>query len=74
LNGIQAGNYSVTVTDNGGCSTSQNFSVVAPTPVGVTIGATLPLCAGGSASLQSTISGGASPYSYVWSNGAQTAA
>jgi gliding motility-associated-like protein len=72
LNGIQPGNYSVSLTDNGGCSTSQNFSIVAPAAVTISINATLPLCAGGNASLQSTVSGGASPYSYLWSNGSQS--
>lgn len=65
----QAGNYTVTVTDVGGCSASAtaNVSVVGAT---VTMSKTDVVCAGGNTGT-ATVShtGGVPPYSYLWSNG-----
>ena len=61
--------YSVTVTDANGCTDSQSVTVtVDPPPVAAISGNTI-LCAGQSTTL--TASGGAS---YLWNNGATTAA
>lgn len=72
---LAAGLYTVTVTDNAACQ--QNASVMVSTN---TAGATITLdniTAGtcginGSGSIDITTSGGATPYSYSWSNGATT--
>ena len=70
ISGLVAGLYTVTVTDNGGCSyeyTTQIFENPAIV-VGKTV--TSASCFGnqdGSALL--AVSGGVGPYTYVWSNG-----
>ncbi|MDW8417772.1 MAG: T9SS type A sorting domain-containing protein [Chitinophagales bacterium] len=63
-----AGNYTVTITDNNGCtaSGSYNLSVYAPS-VNVSANGSTTFCAGGS--VQLTASGGDN---YAWSNGANT--
>lgn len=69
LEGVPAGNYSVTVTDANGCTTVAAGIVSEPTPVEVTGSVTKSTsCAcNGTASL--TISGGVAPYSISWSTG-----
>ena len=65
---LGAGVYSVTVTDNNGCSGSNITAavVVNPTP---TISATAtpnPICVGSTLALNSTPVGGTAPYLYSW--------
>ena len=70
ITGLCAGNYSVTVTDMNGCSATQNFQITQPLPLLVAVNDTTVSC--GSLCdgvLSSTVSGGTSPYTYLWSNG-----
>jgi gliding motility-associated-like protein len=64
------GSYSVTVTDNNGCSGNGQATIEAATQLQATATQTDETCAGqcdGTASVQ--ITGGAAPYSVSWSNG-----
>jgi gliding motility-associated-like protein len=74
LSSIPAGNYTVTVSDNNGCTSTQSYNVTQPTAMVLTP-ATTPLnCNGdGSGSVSIAAGGGVSPYSYNWSNGPSTA-
>ena len=72
--GLQAGTYDLTVTDQNGCTAASSFTMTEPTAIQVTLSApTLNggfeiSCNGGSdGSINSTVSGGASPYTYSWS-------
>ena len=70
---IPSGSYSVTITDLNGCSTSANYSVNQPSNYSVSISAQNVLCFGGnSGELFSTVTGGTSPYTYLWNSGANT--
>ena len=74
ISGLSAGNYSVTVTDTNSCSknatvTVQNSSV---NLIISNIVVTNDYCAAGAGSVNITVSGGAAPYTYNWSNGATT--
>lgn len=72
VSNLTAGTYSVTVTDNNGCTQSDIVSVTQPTSVTATIASSNNiLCNGGSSGLATVAaSGGTSPYAYSWSNGA----
>lgn len=75
--GLAAGSYTVTVTDSKGCKASLNVSISQPTsPVNGTISVNNHVsCHGfadGSASVN--VSGGASPYSIIWSPSNQAGA
>ncbi len=71
---LSAGNYSVTVTDANGYTTSSNATVNEPTLLTGSTTTTDALCNGdnnGSASI--SVSGGTAPYTYLWSDGQTTA-
>ncbi len=68
--GLAAGSYTVTVSDQAGCSEEATVIVLEPTPLIVTLDTTSITCNGandGTAML--TPSGGTAPYSYSWTGG-----
>lgn len=72
--GLCSGGYSVTITDDIGCSTSENITITAPNLLNVSLNGTDATCDGlcnGTAT--ATPVGGTGPYTYLWSNGATTA-
>lgn len=77
INGLAAGQYNVTVNDNGGCSIVLNFQIIQP---GVALAITELVhnnvaCAMGinNGSINVAVNGGTSPYTFTWSNGGNTA-
>jgi len=73
ITGLSSGTYSLTVTDAHGCSYS-NIAYVGVTGLTVSLSETNVLCTGpntGTATV-SGISGGSSPYTYLWSPSGQT--
>lgn len=64
-----AGNYTVTVTDNLGCTKSATVAVTAPPALTVSLNATQPTCNSScNGSILATISGGTAPYPTInWS-------
>jgi hypothetical protein len=66
--GLQAGNYSCTVTDTNGCVASQTLTLVAPAPLQLGIqNLTNVSCNGGSnASVNLQATGGTTPYVFYW--------
>ena len=79
LNNLSAGNYSVTITDNNGCTTTNNTTVSQPSN-GLTLSLISPTyngyevsCYGGfNGNITTTVSGGLGSLSFVWSNGDTT--
>lgn len=71
LSGVTAGPYSVVVTDSIGCEASGSFVVSEPTALSVSTTVvdeqTFNGCDGSATAI---VSGGTTPYSYLWSDGA----
>ncbi len=73
ISGLPAGNYSVTVTDNGGCSNTTSVTITQPTAISISSSITNVNCNGGNnGAANLTVSGGTGPYTYSWSNSATT--
>lgn len=72
-NGLCAGNYILTVTDNNGCVQTDNITVVDP-PVLSTTSNMTPLSCNGvcDGSITTNPAGGVPPYAYIWSDGQTT--
>ncbi|MBI4945773.1 MAG: SprB repeat-containing protein, partial [Bacteroidetes bacterium] len=71
--GLVPGNYSITVTDNKGCTATATVAITQPTALTTTISSTNVSCnslCDGTATL--TTAGGNLPYSYFWLPGGET--
>ncbi len=74
LNNIVAGTYTVTITDANLCTTTTSISINQPaTTLSGNVVATYANCYGTSTgSVNLTVNGGTTPYTYNWSNGTST--
>ncbi|MGE3653699.1 MAG: PKD domain-containing protein [Flavobacteriales bacterium] len=72
---LVAGNYSVTVTDDNGCTSLSSGTISQPALLVSTIGNVVNVSCFGGNDAHATISsaGGTTPYTYLWSNGVTTA-
>ena len=75
ISGLPAGTYSVTVTDNNGCTAIASTTVTEPTVLAAsTIVDSNVSCNGNTnGGAMASAMGGTAPYTYSWSNGATTA-
>ncbi|MBI1287931.1 MAG: HYR domain-containing protein, partial [Flavobacteriales bacterium] len=72
---LEAGTYTVTITDLNGCSTTETYTLTAPDGLSPTCSSEDALCNGdANGSVEVSVSGGTAPYSYAWNNGNQNAA
>jgi len=69
IQNLSVGIYTVTVTDQAGCTASGQASVTEPDPILVITPANQTICQGGSANIGISVTGGIPPYLYSWSNG-----
>ena len=74
FSGLIAGSYTVTITDANGCIRTQAVTITQPlAPLTLVTSQTNVLCFGASTgAINLTPSGGTTPYTYTWSNGATT--
>lgn len=72
--GLAVGAYTVTVTDQNACTRVRNLTIIdTPGPAAATDSVVTVLCNGSSTGgVFISVSGGTTPYSYSWSNGATT--
>ncbi len=71
--GFNAGNHTVNVTDELGCTTSHSFDVQQPDSLSLISVSNIVSCYGGNdGGVNIEVSGGVPPYSYLWSNGEVT--
>jgi gliding motility-associated-like protein len=67
LTGLSAGQYTVTVTDNYGCTASSLVSITQPAQIVVNTSAVGPVCSNGvNGSATAAPAGGTAPYTYSW--------
>ncbi len=69
-----AGDYTLTITDANGCTTSVQVTLTSPAQLNISISPTPTTCNLCNGSLQSSVSEGVTPYSYSWSPGGATTA
>ncbi|MBS1611661.1 MAG: T9SS type A sorting domain-containing protein, partial [Bacteroidetes bacterium] len=71
--GLAAGTYTVTITDNVACQTTQTFTLTQPAIItGGTAVTTVSCFGGANGTIDLTATGGTGAYTFVWSNGATT--
>lgn len=67
-NGIPAGNYTCTITDSNGCSTSQAITITQPAPISIPVSSTGTTCFGGNnGTATAAPTGGTGSYTFSWS-------
>lgn len=70
ISGIGVGIYTVTITDNNGCTEISSVTINEPTEIIVEANVNNITCYGGNdGSISLNVIGGTSPYTFVWSNG-----
>jgi gliding motility-associated-like protein len=72
LSNVTAGTYTVTVTDASLCATNLQVVIGSPSELEVTLTSTNPSCGLTDGAIVSTVSGGTTPYTNLWSPGNQT--
>ncbi|WP_020538983.1 choice-of-anchor L domain-containing protein [Lewinella cohaerens] len=71
LTGLNAGNYTLTVTDANNCTDILQAVVAEPTALAISENVTNVICAGETTGeIDLSVSGGTAPYSYNWNTGA----
>ena len=72
LDNVGAGTYSVTVTDQNGCAAESNVTITEPDELTSLLSAEPILCNGEMSNITNIVEGGTEPYTYAWSNAADT--
>lgn len=72
ITGLNAGSYSVTVTDATASIGIRSFTILEPIAVGATLTNTNPACGQTNGTITAVGFGGTSPYTYIWSTNATT--
>jgi hypothetical protein len=67
---LAPGTYTVTVTDTKGCTTTKSSAITQPSALSLSLTSTKDTCNIGRGKVTATLSGGTSPYTYYWNNGA----
>jgi gliding motility-associated-like protein len=70
--GLTAGNYTATVTDGAGCSSSLLVTIGGPTQIIITETVTDIICSSTDGQISTAVSGGSGSYSYAWTPNSET--
>ncbi|MBZ0206044.1 MAG: gliding motility-associated C-terminal domain-containing protein [Flavobacteriales bacterium] len=66
IDSLAPGPYSVSVTDDSGCTLNASYTITEPDPVTTTVGADTTICPGGEVTLSAEAAGGTPDYTYTW--------
>jgi phenolic acid decarboxylase len=72
LTGLAPGTYTLIVKDSSNCSVQKSYVVGNSASITITAAAIQPACTQSNGSINITVTGGAEPYTFVWSNGMTT--
>src|SRR3989338_3493421 len=72
--GLSAGLNTITVTDNAGCSVSEQVTLTGPTQMVITCTVTDEDCGALNGNIAASVSGGTGPYAYAWTGTAAVTA
>ncbi len=73
VSGLCAGAYTVTVTENGGCTETASYTITEPTAIDLSsTSSTNESCSGNDGTATVNPSGGSAPYTYLWSTSQTT--
>jgi PKD repeat protein len=65
--GLTAGSYTVTITDNNGCTATSGATVGEPSQLSITVNGTNPGCGANNGTATAVVTGGTAGYTYQWS-------
>lgn len=71
VSGLGADEYTVTITDDNGCTATASVTLTQPEPLTLVLAVTDEIT-GGDGSVTSTVGGGEAPYEYLWTLGGAT--
>ena len=73
LNTSQSGTYTVSITDQNGCQTSDSVAVIVTNSLAILANSTMPNCSNTqTGSIDLTVNNGTAPFQFLWSNNATT--
>jgi hypothetical protein len=72
LTGLAPGTYTLIVKDSSNCSVQKSYVVGNSASIAIAVAATQPACTQSNGSINITVTGGAQPYTFAWSNGMTT--
>ncbi|MBN8703748.1 MAG: gliding motility-associated C-terminal domain-containing protein [Bacteroidetes bacterium] len=72
VNNLSANTYSVTIRDSKGCTSSKSITITQPSAITISLTTQQAYCGQSNGSINSSVTGGNSPYTFAWSNSANT--
>ncbi len=72
LAGLSEGIYLVTLTDEGGCTSTESITIEAPQAINASLSADMLSCTNAQTTIETTANGGTGNYTYAWNTNADT--
>lgn len=72
ITGLSAGTYTITITDHNGCTGTATVTITQPLALNASTTSTTSTCGDSNGTATVLVTGGTSPYTYLWANGQST--